>query len=104
MGKGVDIKEVDRLPSVLFETSYGSMAFFLPSARCGHVSAKIAAKVYVWDGSGSSRLNTSHLYIFDNIREKWHSKTAGRHPQGYKHCASTQSGSMLVYGARMKIT
>ena len=75
-----------------------------PSPRCGHVSAKIAAKVYIWGGSSDSGRNASHLYIFDNIREKWHSqKTVGRHPRGYKYCASAQSGSMLyVYGGKDK--
>ena len=81
------------------------MAFAEPPPRCGHVSAKIGAKVYMWGGSASSKRNTSDLnriYIFDNVREKWHDKkTAGRRPPGYKFCASAQSGSMLyVYGGQ----
>ena len=81
------------------------MAFSQPSARCGHVSAKINAKVFFWGGSSgtSGRSSTSHLdevYIFDNVRENWHSKkTVGQHPRGFRYCASAQSGSMLyVYG------
>ena len=81
------------------------MAFAEPPARCGHVSAKIGAKVYIWGGASNSPQNTSHLdtiYIFDNIREKWHSKKAvGLRPRGYQFCASAQSGSMLyIYGGK----
>ena len=81
-----------------------NMAFSEPSARCGHVSAKINAKVFIWGGiSGASRRDTSHLdevHIFDNVRENWHSKkTVGQRPRGFRFCASAQSGSMLyVYG------
>ena len=80
------------------------MAFSEPSARCGHVTAKIGAKVYMWGGTIGDG-NTSHLnrvYIFDNVREKWHAKkTAGQCPPGHKCCASAQSGSMLyVYGGQ----
>ena len=80
------------------------MASSVPSARCGHVSAKINAKVLIWGGElGASQRSTSHLdevYIFDNVRENWRSKkTVGRRPRGHKFCASAQSGSMLyVYG------
>ena len=79
-------------------------AFSEPSARCGHVSAKINAKVFIWGGnSGTSERSTSHLdevHIFNNVRENWHSKkTVGQRPRGFKFCASAQSGSMLyVYG------
>ena len=81
------------------------MAFSEPSSRCGHVTAKIGAKIYMWGGTGSSQGNTSHLnrvYIFDNVREKWHArKTTGRLPSGYQFCASVQSGSVLyVYGGQ----
>ena len=82
------------------------MKFSEQSARCGHVSAKINAKVFIWGGefeSGTSGLSTSHLdkvYIFDNVREKWLTKkTVGQRPRGFMCCASAQSGSMLyVYG------
>ena len=80
------------------------MAFSEPSARCGHVSAKINAKVFIWGGeSGTNQRSTSYLdevYIFDNVRENWHpKKTVGQRPRGFKFCASAQSGSMLyVYG------
>ena len=81
-----------------------NMAFSEPSARGGHVSAKINAKVFIWGGvSDASRRDTSYLdevYIFDNVRENWHSKkTVGQRPRGFVSCASAQSGSMLyVYG------
>ena len=79
------------------------MASSEPSARSGHISAKINAKVFIWGGSDTSKQSTSHLdevYIFDNVRENWRSKkTVGQRPRGFRFCASAQSGSMLyVYG------
>ena len=48
-------------PAFICKGPANSMAFAEPSARCGHVSAKIGAKVYMWGGTGSSPGNTSHL-------------------------------------------